>query len=248
MDDNVSQPWRNYNNWMKTILFLILLPFSIFSQQDTIRDTVKVSIDNSINGSYTKYSNNSNIVNVGFVGDNSLNYRNFKFNTTTNYSLSFRDSITANEFVEKTNVEFDNIFLFNVYTNSLIRSIKNDNSFGVGYGHKFSIKKLDASLSYAVLYQKTFYESGLTKEIARNSLRTKIKYNGDLVGFSTEFYYQPSFKSMKTDYIVYGNAKIIFLPKKRVNFILQDAINYISTSKVRMLHNLAFGVEYSFKN
>jgi hypothetical protein len=221
-----------------------MIPFLVSSQKDTI----KFSLDDNINGSYTRYSNNSNIVNVGFIGDNSLNYRKFKFNTTTNYSLSFRDSITANEFVEKTNIEFDNIFLFNVYTNSLIRSIKNDNSFGIGYGHKFSINKLNISLSYAVLYQKTFYGSGLTKEILRNSFRTKIKYNGELFGFSTDFYYQPSFKSIKTDYIVYGNAKIIFLPKKRVNFILQDVINYISTSKVRMLHNLAFGVEYTFKN
>ena len=55
MDDNVSQPGRNNSNWMKTILLLILLPFSIFSQQDTIRDTVKFSLDNNINGAYTKY-------------------------------------------------------------------------------------------------------------------------------------------------------------------------------------------------
>ena len=55
MDDNVPQPGRNNSNWMKTILLLILLPFSIFSQQDTIRDTVKFSLDNNINGAYTKY-------------------------------------------------------------------------------------------------------------------------------------------------------------------------------------------------
>jgi hypothetical protein len=50
------------------------------------------------------------------------------------------------------------------------------------------------------------------------------------------------------DYIIYGNAKLVFLPKKRLNFILQDAVNYISKSKVRMIHNLAFGVGYTFNN
>jgi len=245
MDDNVSQPWRNCGNRMKTILIII---FSTITLLASSQDTVKFSLDDNINGSYSKFSNNNNIVNVGFVGDNSLGYKKLKFNNVSNYSLSFRDSITANEFVNKTNVEYDNFFFFNVYTHSLIRSIKNDNSFGIGYGHKFSIKKLDISVSYAVLYQKTFYKNTSTKEISRNSFRTKIKYNGGMVGFSTEFYYQPSFKSMETDYIIYGNAKIIFLPKKRVNFILQDAINYISTSKVRMIHNLAFGIEYNFKN
>lgn len=230
---------------MKTILFLILfLPFSILSQKDTVR----LSLDNSINGAYTKYTNNNNILNVGFVGDNSVNYKMLKFNTTSNYTISYRDSITSNEFVEKTNVGYGNVFVSNVYAHSYVRSIKNDNSFGLGYIHKFSIKKFFFSVSYAILYQRTFYENGSTKTVERNSFRTKIKYNSDLFGFSTEVYYQPSFRSMKDDYIVYGNAKIVLFPKKRVNFILQDAINYISKSKVRMLHNLAFGVEYTFKN
>lgn len=247
MDDNVSQSWRNRSYWMKTILFLILLPFSIFSQQDTTRDTVKVSLDNNINGAYTKFNTNSNIVNIGFVGDNSVSYKKFRFGTTTNYALSFKEVITANEFVEKTNVGYGNTFLSHVYTNSFVRSINNDNSFGIGYGHKFRISKVDLGLSYAILYQRTSYSNGTYSEIERSSFRGKIKYDGDLVGFSTEMYYQPSFKSME-DYIIYGNAKLVFLPKKRLNFILQDAINYISQSKVRMLHNLAFGVGYTFKN
>lgn len=233
---------------MRFILILIFLMLPIMaSSQDTIKDTVKVSLDNSINGAYTKFSNNSNIVNVGFVGDNSVSYKKFKLNSSSNYSLSFRDTILANELVEKTNAGYADFFLSNVYTHSLVRSVRNDNAFGIGYGKKFSIKKLDLSLSYAVLYQKTFYNNGTTKQVGRNSFRTKLKYDGNLIGFSTEFYYQPNFESMK-DYIVYGNAKLIFLPKKRLNFILQDAINYISKSEVRMLHNLAFGVGYTFKN
>lgn len=248
MDDNVSQPGRNNSYWMRFILLLIFLMLPVLaSSQDTIKDTVKVSLDNNINGAYTKFSNNSNIVNIGFVGDNSVSYKKFKLNSSSNYSLSFRDTILANELVEKTNAGYGDFFLSNVYTQSLVRSVRNDNAFGIGYGKKFSIKKFDLSLSYAVLYQKTFYNNGTTKQVGRNSFRTKLKYDGNLIGFSTEFYYQPNFESMK-DYIVYGNAKLIFLPKKRLNFILQDAINYISKSEVRMLHNLAFGVGYTFKN
>ena len=248
MDDNVSQPGRNNSYWMRFILLLIFLMLPVLaSSQDTIKDTVKVSLDNNINGAYTKFSNNSNIVNVGFVGDNSVSYKKFKLSSSSNYSLSFRDTILANELVEKTNAGYADFFLSNVYTQSLVRSVRNDNAFGIGYGKKLSIKNLDLSLSYAILYQKTFYNNGTTKQVGRNSFRTKLKYDGNLIGFSTEFYYQPNFESMK-DYIVYGNAKLIFLPKKRLNFILQDAINYISKSEVRMLHNLAFGVGYTFKN
>ena len=248
MDDNVPKPGRNNSYWMRFILLLIFLMLPVLaSSQDTIKDTVKVSLDNNINGAYTKFSNNSNIVNVGFVGDNSVSYKKFKLSSSSNYSLSFRDTILANELVEKTNAGYADFFLSNVYTQSLVRSVRNDNAFGIGYGKKLSIKKFDLSLSYAVLYQKTFYNNGTTKQVGRNSFRTKIKYDGNLIGFSTEFYYQPNFESME-DYIVYGDAKLIFLPKKRLNFILQDAINYISKSEVRMLHNLAFGVGYTFKN
>lgn len=234
---------------MKAFLIILfsVLPISSAAQQDTIKDTVKVSLDNNVNGAYTKYSDNSNIVNVGFVGDNSVSYRSFKLSSSSNYALSFRDTIMANELVEKTNIGYGDVFLSNVYNHSFVRSIKNDNSFGIGYGKKFSIKKTELSISYAVLYQKTVYESGVAARIERNSFRAKIKYEGDLVGFSTELYYQPSFRSFD-DYIVYGNAKLVLLPKRRLNFILQDAVNYISKSEVRMLHNLAFGVGYTFKN
>lgn len=232
---------------MKTILFFILIPLTILSQNDTIRDTIKFSLDNNINGNYTKYDNSNNTTNFGFVGENSLSYKNFKFTTTSNYLISIRDTITANEFIEKTNIGYSNMFLSHVYTNSFIRSIKNDNSFGIGYGHNFKISKISLSLSYAILYQNTLYYSLKSVDIVRNSFRIKIKYNGNIIGFFTEMYYQPGFKSMK-DYIVYGNVKLIFLANKKVNFILQDVINYISLNKVRMLHNLAIGVGYTFKN
>lgn len=231
------------------IVIFSMLPFSALGQdtiKHNVKDSVKVSLENSLNGAYTKFSDKSNIINIGIVGDNSVSYGNFKAASSSNYSLSFRDTILANEFVEKTNVGYGDIFLSNVYSHSFVRSIRNDNSFGIGYGRKFSVRKLEMSFSYAVLYQRTVYKSGSLNMVERSSFRTKIKYEGDLVGFSTELYYQPSFRSFE-DYIVYGNAKLVLLPKKRLNFILQDAVNYISKSEVRMLHNLAFGVGYTFK-
>ena len=70
---------------MRFILILIFLMLPIMaSSQDTIKDTVKVSLDNNINGAYTKFSNNSNIVNVGFVGDNSVSYKKFKLSSSSN--------------------------------------------------------------------------------------------------------------------------------------------------------------------
>jgi len=114
MDDNVTQPGRNNSYWMRFILLLIFLMLPVLaSSQDTIKDTVKVSLDNNINGAYTKFSNNSNVVNIGFVGDNSVSYKKFKLNSSSNYSLSFRDTILANELVEKTNAGYGDFFLSN---------------------------------------------------------------------------------------------------------------------------------------
>jgi hypothetical protein len=225
------------------ILFFLMISFTSLSQKDTI----KFVLDNNINGSYTKYGDNTNIVNVGFIGDNSVNYKKIKLNTTSNYSISFRDTIIANEFIEKTNIGYNNLFISSFYTSSFVRSVKNDNSFGLGYGRKILILNTDISISYAILYQKTLYRNGSVLQVNRNSFRTKIKYDGDKIGFSSELYYQPNLKLIN-DYIIYGNIKLVFLPKNKLNIVMQDAVNYISRSDVRMIHNLTFGIGYTFKN
>ncbi len=221
----------------------MMISFTSLSQKDTI----KFVLDNNINGSYTKYGDNTNIVNVGFIGDNSVNYKKIKLNTTSNYSISFRDTIIANEFIEKTNIGYNNLFISSFYTSSFVRSVKNDNSFGLGYGRKILILNTDISISYAILYQKTLYRNGSVLQVNRNSFRTKIKYDGDKIGFSSELYYQPNLKLIN-DYIIYGNIKLVFLPKNKLNIVMQDAVNYISRSDVRMIHNLTFGIGYTFKN
>ena len=224
-------------------LALALASFSALAQKDTVR----YSLDNNINGSFVKYSDKSFMASAGVLGDNSLSYKKFKLSSSTNYVMSFRDTVTSSELLEKLNIGFGDFFFSDVYSKSMARSIRNDNSFGLGYGKKKEFGKASIAMSYAVLYQSTYYMDGSMKSLARNSIRARGKYEGDKIGFSAEIYYQPSFASM-TDYIVYGSARLVFFPKNRVNFIVQDVLNYISTSEVRMLHNLNFGVGFSIKN
>ncbi len=231
---------------MKKIIVSLYLALASFSAPAQ-KDTVKYSLENNINGSFVKYSDNSFMANSGVLGDNSLSYRGFKLASSTNYVMSFKDTVTSSELLEKLNVGFGDFFFSDVYSKSMARSISNDNSFGLGYGKKKELGKASIAMSYAVLYQITYYMDGSMKSLTRNSIRTKGKYDGEKVGFSAEVYYQPSFSSMK-DYIVYGSARLVFFPKNRVSFIVQDALNYISTSEVRMLHNLNFGVGFSIKN
>lgn len=228
---------------MKEMLFSIMMALAAFCASGQ-KDTVRYSLDNNINGSFAKYSDKSFMASSGVLGDNSISYRKFKLSSSTNYSMSFKDSVTSSELLEKINAGFGDFFLSDVYSKSMARSIRNDNSFGIGYGKRKEFGKASVSISYAVLYQCTYYMDGSMKSMARNSFRTRGKYDGDKVGFSGEIYYQPSFSSIG-NYIVYGNAKLVFFPKNKVNFVVQDAINYISTSNVRMLHSLTVGIGFS---
>jgi len=225
---------------MRIILLFLLLPLFSFGQKDTL----VVSLDNGLTSVYNKNSNNNGQVNLAFNGDNMLALNKFKINSNTNYSLAFQDFINSNEFIQKTNIGYSNFFLSHVYNYSLVRSIYSDNSFGVGYGIKKIFGKFTFSLSYAILYQN-IKSSKSNIEMARSSLRLKIKYPGKHINISTEYYYQPNWKNIN-DCIVYGNTKITFFPEKSLNFIVQDAINYRSLSSIKMLHNITFGIGYSF--
>ena len=46
--------------------------------------------------------------------------------------------------------------------------------------------------------------------------------------------------------IITGNTKIILKSNKHLSFMIQDVINYVSTSKVVMIHNLTIGLGYLF--
>jgi hypothetical protein len=79
----------------------------------------------------------------------------------------------------------------------------------------------------------------------RHSIRAKIKIERKLFGFSTEYYYQPNIKDFN-DCIIYGTTKLTLFPGKPLNFIMQDQMNFRSTSDVKMMNNLTFGVAYKF--
>jgi hypothetical protein len=230
---------------MKRILLasFLLIANICFSQK---KDTLKLSLDENITCLYSKSDGAQKNFDAGIAGENGFEYRRFRVSTATNYSISFGSSITSSELIEKTSLDRDNFFILHVFNHSIIRKIKNDNTFGIGYGIKKSFRKLDCSISYAMLYQVTNYYDMPSNDIYRNSFRLKLKMNGDAMGLSTEYYYQPSLNSFK-DYITYVNSKIVLLPNNKLNFIIQDVINYRSKNQIRMIHNLTFGIGYTFK-
>jgi hypothetical protein len=79
----------------------------------------------------------------------------------------------------------------------------------------------------------------------RHSIRAKIKIDKKLFSLSTEYYYQPNINDFN-DCIIYGTTKLTLLTGKPINFIIQDQMNFRSTSDVKMINNLTFGVAYKF--
>jgi cytochrome c2 len=79
----------------------------------------------------------------------------------------------------------------------------------------------------------------------RHSIRAKIKIEKKKFGITTEYYYQPNIKDFN-DCIIYGTTKLTLFPTKPFNFIIQDQMNFRSTSDVRMMNNLTFGIAYKF--
>jgi hypothetical protein len=49
-----------------------------------------------------------------------------------------------------------------------------------------------------------------------------------------------------SDLIIFGNSKISLFTSKPFTFIIQDVVNYRSSSTVRLIHNLSLGVGYKF--
>jgi hypothetical protein len=230
-------------NLIKIFLTFILLLISTYSYSQ--KDTLRLSFEDNLNGSYSMHGIGT--MSIGFAGENSVERGKTKCSMVTNYSLSMQKEITSNELLHKTNISYGNLFLLDVYSSSMVRSIIFDNSFGLGYAKKFSIKNNDFSISYAVLYQETSYNSGSKFSTFRNSFRARLRREGESVGVYSEIYYQPRFGNV-SDYIIYVNSKIVLNPKKKVSFLIQDAINYISVSNIKMIHTLSFGIGFSIRS
>jgi len=240
---------------MKLLILFLFISVNLFSQDSLSVDTAFFANSEILNGynfdnSLTGVLVQSNIdnINITYIGNNSINFKNLDLNSTLNYTVGFSPSINQNEFSHKLNISHENknIFSFvnNQYNYSLLRSMQNDNWIGLGMGYKKKFKNSKLSLSYGIIYQNTEYFNNSVKENIRHSVRVKFNYQKKIFGFYTEYYYQPSM--VTNNVIITGNTKIILKSNKHLSFMIQDVINYVSTSKVVMIHNLTIGLGYLF--
>ena len=238
---------------MKLLFLFLFISVNLCSQDSLSVDTAfftnseilnGYNFDNSLTGvlSQSKIDN----VNITYIGNNGINFKNLDLNSILNYTVGFSPSINQNEFSHKLNISHENknVFSFvnNQYNYSLLRSMQNDNWFGLGIGYKKKFKNSKLSLSYGIIYQNTEYFNNSVKENVRHSVRVKFNYQKKIFGFYTEYYYQPSM--VTNNIIITGNTKVTLKSSKHLSFMIQDVINYASTSKVVMIHNLTVGLGY----
>lgn len=238
---------------MKLLFLFFCISFGVFSQDSIVTDfncsklLHGYSLDNSLTGvlSQSKTKN----INVGYVGNNSINLKKIDINSVTNYSIGFSPSINQNEFSHKLNISnvYKNMFSFvnNQYNYSLLRNMKSDNWLGIGLGYKKKFKYSKLSLSYGVIYVNTKFFDNSIQEKIRHSVRLKFNYDKNKFSFYSEYYYQPSMISNST--IITGNTKISLKSNKHFSFMVQDVINYCNTSKIILIHNLTIGIGYLLK-
>lgn len=223
----------------KLLLFIFILTyFNLFSQ-------IKLDLDNNLT-SILSNSNNSQI-GLSFNGTNSITKQKYSLDLNTNYSLTFSPKISENELVQRVSLVYkkSNSFYFIPYqfNYSYNRKINSDNWIGIGYGYKKEIKHGVFSISYALLYQNTSFYDLETIEVFRHSIKGKLKIEREKFEISTEYYYQPNVEKF-SDFIIYGNTQINIFPKNKLNFAIQDVMNYRNQSSTKLIHNLTIGIGY----
>lgn len=227
---------------MKFLIFILVINCSfIYSQDSTLIDSISLSCNNSISGMYM-YNNNSPLYTFSYYGDNGIENKFLKLSTNTVYSYQRGIEPISNEWQQKSNINYKNFFVLHVFNYSLVRNISNDNSIGIGISKWWKY----CSISYATIYQKIDYEKKSNIELFRHSLRLKLKYENSFIGISYEYYFQPNVILFK-DNIIYGNIKLSFFNKKKINFTISDIVNYRSMSNVKMIHTLFLGIGINFK-
>ena len=228
---------------MRNIIILILCATAMSAQ-------FKKTFNETVTGSYNTIKTGEQII----ASVNSLNhadYGKFEFDINPIYNVTYvAGKMTANEFMNKTNIGFKHntlsFFYLNQYDTSLIRSIDWDEWNGLGFGKKFKIsEKFSTSLSYCFEQQLRKYVGSDLETIYRNSFRLKSSLNYDTVAFSIEYYYQPAINT--NDVNVFGTSKITILPNKPVSFVVQNTYNYMSTDPVKTIQNTTFGVNINIK-
>ena len=229
---------------MRKLFLIVLLILTVKSYAQT-----EISLDNSLSGSLNQ-GKSGNIIGVNFTGNNSFDFgKHIALDLGTNYNTQYTPELTQNELIQKVNLGYNkehwDLFTTYQYNYSLVRSIQSDNWLGIGGGVKEKFSWGKASLSYAFLYQNTDYMLNPSTNKLRHSIRAKIKIEKKKFGITTEYYYQPNIKDFN-DCIIYGTTKLTLFPTKPFNFIIQDQMNFRSTSDVRMMNNLTFGIAYKF--
>jgi hypothetical protein len=229
---------------MRKLFLIALLILTVKSYAQT-----EISLDNSLSGSLNQ-GKSGNIIGVNLTGNNSFDFgKHIALDLGTNYNTQYTPELTQNELIQKVNLGYNkehwDLFTTYQYNYSLVRSIQSDNWLGIGGGVKEKFSWGKASLSYAFLYQNTDYMINPNTNKLRHSIRAKIKIDKKLFSLSTEYYYQPNINDFN-DCIIYGTTKLTLLTGKPINFIIQDQMNFRSTSDVKMINNLTFGIAYKF--
>lgn len=222
------------------LLLSIFLSFSLFSQTE-------IKLDNNLTGILS--TSNTTAFGFNYVGNNSIDFKKISYDFSTNYATRFSPNLKENEFIQRQNIGYEkekwDMFITHQYNYSLIRKIKSDNWIGIGAGLKFIFNWGKLSLSYATIYQNSEYFIIERETIFRHSVRTKIKLEKKNVCFSSEYFFQPNMFNFK-DVIIYGTSKISLSTGKSVSFVIQDVVNYRSSSSVETVHNLSLGIGYKF--
>lgn len=222
------------------ILVLFLFIYGLLFGQ---KDTVNFNFDNTLSGSLF---NNGGVVQAGgrITTQNNIEYNKLNLNLSTNYQVSYQNGINGNEFLNRTNLNYGRIFCSHIFGYSLVREMVSDNSFGFGYSYKHKKKNTTYGISYAFIGQRTIFFDDSVVSVFRHSLRFKYRYDGKIIAFHTEAYLQPNIQTIK-DQVIYGNIKLILLPKTKFSLVIQDNLNYYSLSEIKVIHVVTFGIGHT---
>jgi hypothetical protein len=228
----------------KIYLLLLFITSHSFAQKE-------LNLDNNLTCNTVQADNTIRSIAFNYIGDNTLTVKNFDINSNTNYTYL---TDKQNELLQRFNVmykfpekKFDDYSFFTYqFNSSLIRKIDQDHWFGLGYGFK---KKIDSTItvstSYAIIFQDILWSSGENQTFLRHSLRGKVKITRSDFEVISEYFYQPNIQQFD-EYIIIGTTKLVIMPKNKLNFIVQDVVNYNSTTEVKLLHTISLGIRYKF--
>lgn len=228
----------------KIYLLLIFITSHSFAQKE-------VNLDNNLTCNTVQADNTTKSVAFNYIGDNTIILKNFDINSNTNYAYL---TDKQDELSQRVNLMYkfperkfeDYSFFTYQFNSSLIRKIETDHWFGVGYGVKTKIDStLTLSTSYALVFQDILWNGGESKTFFRHSLRGKVKLTRNDFEITSEYFYQPNTQYF-SEYMIIGTSKFVIMPKNKLNFIIQDVLNYNSVAEIKVLHTISLGIQYKF--